>query len=177
MIKLKALSKLREFYPGQDVQKYLLTEHRQNLRAIERSFNDSLDGPSVYMQLSSLTVAASEEALVTYSNDFKIDSAGIESEGVFNINSDAVYAVDFNINAYSCVGSRSIDLNVYIGSSVTTYSIIHTNTTDQFTATASLSFPIRVYNGNKLFFKIYNYGTASSTTISSGLLKMTKLII
>lgn len=177
MSNLKRLSKLREFKAGQDPAKYLSTEFRQNLLALESALKTDSDS-QLYYTVNTITIAVDAEELLTYSNTNRIDFSQVESDGILTMKSNAVYDVEFRFNQYTCVGAKSIDLKVYKGSELfETQVIIHTTQSDQFTASAFLGFPLEVSAGDKLSFKIHNYGTASSTQFSSSVLKMTKLNI
>lgn len=178
MIKLKALAKLRQYFPSQTVEQYLLGEHRQNLLAIEQSLNTNQIDNTFYMVPAPLLVTVAEDSRVLFLDEFKIDDGGAESDGIITIKENTTYDVSFNFMDVAVVGAKTILLNLFINSTFSkSFTIYDSTSASAFVFPVIFNFPLAVKKNDKLIFTISNDGGVSSILIGSGLLKMKKLII
>jgi hypothetical protein len=117
---LKSLSKLRQFSVGTGVDRYLSTEHRQNLLAIEQAFSTIGAGLNSGPQLILLAIALGTTVGASASPLYLITefdaNLGQKDSNTYQISEDGDYFVEYDFNyvvmAANCGLVMSISRNL-----------------------------------------------------------------
>ena len=155
-----------------------MNQHRQNLLAIEQSFNSNSADSTFYMQIVPIGVTASSATRLTYLNEFKIDDAGAENSGIITVKKTLTYDVSLNLIDVQFSGTGTVVLNVIVnGDTEKSFTVFDSNTTSSFVFPVIFNFPLSVTKEDRMYFELSNESVSGAVVFNAGLLKMDKLII
>lgn len=108
--KIKGLQKLRTFDQGMDLNKFMQTEFRQNMRALERSINDPTTADGLLLFKTDVQTMTADNSIITF-NEVNLDPESLYENGTITIQRPGRYDISSclviaaNLSASQAFGS------------------------------------------------------------------------